>query len=470
MRILSPHVETQLTLDEIEGLHRNALQILSEIGIKTENRELLSRMGGKKGVNIEDDRIFLSPDLVNQCVAEYRAQRSLTPQGLEQPSRITLKPYDYASYIVDIETDEIRPITQSDLVKMTRLVDSLQDIGYPVEGGCPGFAQDLPEELRAINQYRLSLEYSRTGREADLMTIPGAEAIYRMTEVMGELPFHLTLFILSPLRLDDASLERILYFLEKSYDIRIGVSAMPLLGATTPLSLRGALAQATAEMLAGFTLMKLLAGEKAMGFSIKLFSFDMRYSNISLGSAEELLLAGVCKEISAYYGCRGGVNAYIFSMSKMPGQQAAAEKAAQALYKGLAGVRTLTCGGATASTVFSPEQLIFDCEIVSYINRVISGFRIEDVLLDMDMIQECVRENSYLGHKSTVHGYRSIYWSPKIFQHSPYQSWREQELDQRQKVKQMVRELIAGHHYQLDADRFQEIEKIFHEAEVSISH
>jgi trimethylamine--corrinoid protein Co-methyltransferase len=460
---LIPRLEKHFTLSDLEDLHRTALQIIEEIGVKTENQDFLSRLAGKKGIHIQGERICISPDLANQCIEEYRAQANAAPVKTERASQITLKPYDYASYIVDLDTDIIRPINEADLVEMTKLIDSLQAAGYPVSGGCPGFAQDLPEELRTVDQFRLSLEYSRNGREADLISIPGAEAIYHMTVVMGELPLSFSLFILSPLRLDDASLERILYFCDRDASISIGVAAMPLLGATTPISLAGALAQSIAEMLAGFTLMKLIAGGRKVGFTVKLFAFDMKHSNIALGAAEEMLLASICKEVTDFYqGKDSAVHPYIFSMGKYPNQQTAAEKAGGAVYKALAGARILSCGGSTASTIFSPVQLVLDCEVVAYANRILQGFDLDDSQLSLEAIRDCYENGLYLGHETTVKNHRSTYWYPRLFEHVAFQARMDiTSNDLQERARQVVRERILRHDFHLEEGKFLQIEEIY---------
>jgi trimethylamine--corrinoid protein Co-methyltransferase len=418
--------------------------------------------------------VRFSPDRVEEALSGLRESTNSQPPAF---APVILKPYDYASNIVDPETDTIRPITCSDLIQMTRLVDSLRTLGYPIEGGCPGFAQDLPEPLRTINQSRISIQYSQTGREKDLLTTREADYIYRMQEVMNWLPMNFPLFILSPLRIDDASLDHILNFLDRGASITISIGAMPLLGATTPISLHGALVQATAEVLASFTLARIIAGERAVSLGIKLFSFDMHYMNVSLGSAEEMLLASICKEITDFYMPGAGYspylfsryNPYLFSMGKFPGQQTAAEKMANALSKALAGFPVVTCGGATASTIFSPEQLINDCEIIAYVNRVLKGFSLDMDDDAIEVIQECVDAGGYLDHPTTVRGYRSTFWFPRLFEHEPYQSNSVPKPNPHARVKSLIRDQITSHSYRLDPERFQKIEAIYQEAAAELS-
>lgn len=352
---------------------------------------------------------------------------------------------------------------------MTKLIDALHGAGYPVSGACPGFAQDLPEELRPLVQFKISAEYSRFGGWADLPTIAAAEYVRRMSDVMGQ-PFSLSLYMFSPLRMDEDSLARILHFLDRGVPLSLHVSAMPSVGGTTPLPLPGALVQSAAEILAGFTMLKLVAGDRTVEMRIQLFPFDMKYANIALGSAEEALLAVVAKEVTDFYcGEATEPNGYLFGMGKLPNQQTAAEKMAQAVYKALVGTRTFTCGGATASTVFSPEQLVVDCEIVNYVSRTVQGYEFDDLEPYLDIIKELSESGRYLEHETTVRNHRAVYWMPALFEHSTFQQWQGIERGHlSDQAKATAVDMISRHDFHLDEDRRQALDRIYEEAKAQV--
>jgi len=466
-RSMNPSLKKQLSETELQYIHSCALDLLKNIGIEIQDSLLRARFSNQDGITIRGERLYFEPTLIDHLVEEHRHQVS-KPDSLL--SRLRLLPYDYASYIVDLETDEIRPITETDLIDMTKLIDSLSCAGYPISGGCPGFAQDLPEPLRAVAQYKIGAEYSRTGRFADVPTIPAAEAIWRMSQVMGDTSFGMTLFMFNPLRVDEASLERILHFLDQDVPLSLSVSSMPLLGASTPIDLTACMAQSAAEILAGFTMLKLIAGKNPVDLRIQLFAFDMKNSNVALGAAEGALLSILAKELTDFYGGITHPNPYIFSTGKLPGEQAAAEKMAHALYKALAGARTLSCGGATATTIFSPEQLLYDCEIISYVDRILRGFTIGDAAQGLEAIRECYQDGLYLAHETTVQSYRNSYWNPRFFEHISYKAWDNTgRTSQRQRIKDTVRDMIRKHSFTLDESKRQQLEKIYAEARANLA-
>jgi trimethylamine--corrinoid protein Co-methyltransferase len=479
MRRIIPQLSPQLTGEELQGIHACAIKLVSQTGVQVREAKLRDRFAGFSGCRIEGERLCFDSDLVEGFIAEHRGRMKPEIRGdlgqhpqphtqeedIQPASRLLLLPYDYASHIVDLEKDDIRPITASDLVDMTRLVDALHSAGYPVRGGCVGFAQDLPEPVRTVAQYKIGAQYSRTPTSVDLPTAQAAEFIFRMMQVMGEERLGLSLFMFNPLRVDEASLERILHFLDQDYPISVGVGHMPLLGATAPISLAGALAQSAAEILAGFTMIRLLAPDVPVNLRIQLFAFDMRFSNIALGAPEEGLLARLCKELTDFYGGLESPNPYIFSSSKLPNQQSAAEKAATALYKALSGVRTFTVGGATASGVFSAEQLVIDCEIIDYVNRVMQGFNLGDPFDELHLIEEGVERGMYLDSEATASGHREAFWRPRLFEHSTLRYWQESRPDDlRRRTKEVVRKMIESHNYHLEPSRWEQLEAIYAEA------
>ncbi|MGQ9632545.1 MAG: trimethylamine methyltransferase family protein [bacterium] len=467
MMKLRPKLSMSIPSREIERMHRAALRIISEVGIALPKGEILMMLADYDGVKIKGERVYIDEELINEYVDRHRSEteRRVYRSGTE----ISLVSYAYASYIVDSETDHIRPITAQDLVDMTKLVDSLGGSGYPLTGGAPGYPQDVPDPLRPIAQYKIGAQFSRTGGPVDIPSVEAAEYIRRMAQVMGW-PFSLSLYMFSPLRVDISSLERILHFLEKNEDMSLSVGSMPLVGATTPISISGAITQSIAEVLGGFTILKLLSCDREIDFNISLYPFDMKYGNIALGSPEQSLFELIVGEVNRFYnGPHAVSNGPLHSSGILPSAQTSAEKASTALFRALAGTRIFTCGGSPATTLFSAEQLVIDCEIVEYVNRFIRGCDIDFDDLSFDLIEQMSEDARYLEHESTVENFRELYWMPRLFEHIPFQAWFERgQRKLRDRAREVVNEMISKHGYHLDDDKECELEGIYKEAEAKL--
>ena len=486
MRVI-PKLQKQLSITQLEQLHACALELCKNFGVKIHSDALRARFQGRDGVEVRGESVCFAPWLINRYLEEQRNLQTVS----ETKNSITVSPYDYASNIVDMDSGIIRPITSNDLIEITKLVHSLNVAGYPIIGGCPGFAQDLPEQMRSLFQYKTAIEFSSNGYEYDAPTIRVQEYISRMSVAAGkmqmthksspETPYlnkmaeaanigtHIGLYMFNPLRVDESSLQRAVHFIDLGLAAGLSVTTMPLFGATTPIHLSLALSQSMAECLGGMALLKLLTGKPFVSFCVALFSFDMLYANISLGSAEEAIFAVLCREINEYYGV-DTANRYIFSSAKQHNAQSASEKTMGMLYKALAGVSHFTVAGATASTVFSIEQLVIDCEIARMVNRLLQGVDIDDPSAHLSIMRDCYESGQFLDHDSTLEGFRDVYFMPQLFSHDAYKQ-RPDLLpgSLAEQARSTAKAMIASHNYSVDVDIFKKLEEIYAEAEKELT-
>jgi trimethylamine:corrinoid methyltransferase-like protein len=458
MVTLAPHLSCLLTEGQLEALHRAALDLLATVGLMIEDQHLRGLLSGLEGVRLRNRRLCLEPWLVEKWLEAYREDMGAQARAPLPSGRILLDAGCCANHIVDPETDEIRPITTTDLIEATQLIDSLH--GEGVIGHAPGFPQDVPPALRALVEYRIGSEYTRWGGDfVAPCSIQGLEYIYEMHQVMGQ-PFGVTLYVVSPLKIIGPSLQSTLHFLDRAD--HVSVSSMPTMGATAPIHFIGAFVQAIAEVVGGFVVLKLIRPELSVSFSIMSFCFDMKYTTATYGSPEQNLCDLIRIPVSAYYGMRGVSTRSIRTMAKRPGVQAAAEKGASAIVGALAGSRSfMGAGMLSLDEVFSPEQLIIDREIADYAQRVAQGFEFDQERLSLDIIREGAAQGEFLSHDSTAANYRSIYWMPRLFEHPMLQDWRTRgEREVREEARRMVREKLRRYDFELASEKKGELERI----------
>jgi len=454
MVTLTPRLSRLLTGDQLADMHRAALELLETVGFLVEDQRLLSILSGIAGVELHNDRLCLKPWLVEKHLEAYRQELASQDRVSLRPDRIHLDTGCCASHIVDLETDEIRPISTVDLIEATKLTDALHSEG--VSGHAPGFPQDVPPALRALAEYRIGSEYTRWGGDfVAPCSIQGLEYVYEMHQVMAQ-PFGMTLYVVSPLKIIGHSLQSALHFLDRVD--HFSVSSMPTMGATAPIHFIGAFVQAIAEVVGGFVVLKLIRPDAPVGFSIMSFCFDMKYTTATYGSPEQNLCDLIRIPISAHYGMRDVSTRSIRTMAKRPSMQAAAEKAASAIVGALAGSRRfMGAGMLSLDEVFSPEQLIIDREIADYAQRVAVGFDFDQETLSLDIIREGVARGEFLSHDSTLNSYRSVYWMPKLFEHPMLQDWRARgEREVREEARQMVREKLRSYDFELALEKRRE--------------
>lgn len=144
---------------------------------------------------------------------------------MDEEALILSPGYPGCSYIVDLETDQIEPLTTERLIEATKLVDSLYEWG--VRGGATGAPVDVSPKLRRVAQCMVGYERSCSARPAPFERYEEAIYIKKMAEVMGH-GLGIDIYVISPLRLGGISVDRAIPFLEEGDCDWVSVSSMPL--------------------------------------------------------------------------------------------------------------------------------------------------------------------------------------------------------------------------------------------------
>lgn len=455
----------------LEKMHEKALEILNNIGIKVSNRNVLERIEGVKGIRIKHGRAKINSGLVETLVEEYRARltkgyrkRRGYETNEEEQMRLNVG-YPGCTHILDTETDRPRPLTTEDVVDAAKLIDSLYDWG--VRGGTPGAPQDVPANLRRILQCKIGYEYSRSASRAPFENYVEAEYIRQMAKAVGQ-KFYVDVYVVSPLRLEGVSLDRAIPFLEERACDGLSVGSMPLAGANASIYPIGAFTQGIAESLGGYIILHTAYPKIQMDFGVGAFHFDLRHGNIVFGSPEQTLMDLVAISVNRFYGRQRifGVRSFRTN-AKMIDAQAQVEKASCATVGVLTGPGTfINSGVLSLDEIFSPAQLIIDCEIGRYLSKLAGGIALseDDLEASMVVIERCALKGTFLTDKTTLSEYKRIYWYPDLFDYSLFHISRKDRKTLMEKAKEMVRNKIARHDFQLEEDKKKKLEEIYQKA------
>lgn len=462
--------EPLISVEESARIHELAKSILAEIGMQIHHdaaRECLAAAGFR----VDGERVFFEPAVVETYVDEMRraiAARPARPEPADD-GRLSLSISSYSLWVQDLDSGEIVPYTSDRLIEMTKLVDTLTD--DRVYGVPPGIPRDVHPDLHPLAQYRIAALYSRQGASpVDPTSAITVNHLLDMAEVMGD-PIHsLPVYLPSPLRLGGESLDVVLACLDRLS--HISVSSMPSTGANAPLHPFGALALAAAELMGGLVTLAELTG-KPVTFGVGIFPFDLRAGSQVFGSPENLRYQMLCDDFNRFYGwppSRGPGNTYV--MSKLPDSQAAADKAAIMAWGASLGQRHFGAAGTLSlDDIFSAEQLLVDVEIRDWVEAAIRGpwlgeEAVEDWLAEM----KAGVARSFVGLDSTLDYYKAQTWYPRRFERGAIGQWiakgRPRLSD---RLRDEARQRIAGHQFELDADRRQEVERIYAAAQRAIT-
>ena len=149
--------------------------------------------------------------------------------------------------------------------------------------------------------------------------------------------------------------------------------SMPLTGATSPVTLAGALVQLTAENLSGIVIHQLAHPGSPIIFGGSPAAFDMRKGTTPMGAVETMMIDAAYVQIGKHLGLP--THAYMgLSDAKIVDGQAGLETGMGALIAALAGANVISgVGMLNFESCQSLEKLVLDNEICGMALRMVRG-------------------------------------------------------------------------------------------------
>lgn len=459
-----------ISVEETARVHGLAKRVLQEVGLEVRHDGLMACLEAHR-FRVDGRRVFFEPAVVEEHVDQMRRQIAarVAPAPPPDDGRLALHVSAYSLHVHDLDLDRVVPYTTERLIEMCKLIDTLAD--ERVSGAPPGIPVDEPPDLQPVAQYRIGALYARQGATPVDPTSPKTvNHLLDMAEVMGCPVRGLPVYLPSPLRLGGESLDVVLACCHRLSEIRIG--SMPATGATAPIHPFGALALAAAELMGGLIAVYILTGLPVL-FHVDVFPFDLRAGAMVFGSPENMLYQMMSSDLNRFYGWPSNPGfGNIHCMPKLPDVQSGAEKAAIMALGAFLGARSFSSAGTLSlDEVFSPEQLLADCEIRDWVERAIRGVWLGEEAVD-DWLSEIKAgvARSFMPLDSTLDHYRHHTWYPRRFERGAIGAWLsagQPRLSDR--LRREVQRRIAAHEFELDAGRRREIDRIYRAARAAIA-
>ena len=201
--------------------------------------------------------------------------------------------------------------------------------------------------------------------------------------------------------------------------------AMPLTGATAPVTLTGALVQHVAENLSGLVLAQCAAPGSPVVFGGSPAAFDHRRGTPPMGAIETMMLDMGASQIGK--SLRLPTHGYIgLSDAKCVDAQAGLETGTGAVLAALAGINVVSGGGMMDyENCISLEKLIIDHEIARMAYRLIDGITQRDEPMASNLFSDFINGEEFLTHPNTIQWLRTEHWYPRIIDRGGAGEWVE---------------------------------------------
>jgi len=435
--------------------------ILREVGMSEAPDIVADSVTAAGGSLDADGRLHFSDDLIERALAGMQRDFSLCGQRPEHDmqlggGRVHVGSGGAAPLVLDLETGRYRESNLRDLYDAARLVDSLEHIHFFSRSLV---ARDMPD-LRSldINTAYACLRgtskhvFASASRAAHVEEI--AEmcfAIAGSRDAFLERPF-LSLNInppVPPLRFDPDSCEVM------AEAARLGIplhsNTFGQMGASSPVTMAGTIAQTVAETLSGMIFAWLVNPRAKVVFGTRPMLTDLRTGAMSGGSPEGAIAMAACAQMANFYNLPNSSIAGATD-SKIADAQSGYEKCLTVTLAAQAGSNLITqASGMQASLMgCALESYVIDNDMLGSIIKSLSAIEVSDQTLALDAIDQVVHgEGHFLGRPETLERMQTDFVYPEIGDRRSIDEWQaDGSRDIREVARQRTREIL--HQYYPD--------------------
>ncbi len=450
------HRHDVLSEEQVAELHGRSLDILERVGVTTSNRGLLDAMA-EAGQHVDRDagRIAFEPGFVEAAIERSPTAYTLAARdpALDLPldgSAAFLSTDGCPADVIDLGTGERRPGTKQDVVEITRVADALPQIAFHWQ---PVSANDTPAPVRPIHETHAQL--ANTTKHIQQMTVIeplNARGIVEMARVVagGSEALRARPILsnfqcsISPLHWDDGPVECMRVFAEAG--VPVGICAMPLAGASAPLSVAGMVAMANAEILSGIAILQTIApGTPTMHISYAA-TIDLSSGGINTAwGTDELFSAMANTQLARRYGIPYSVWAFAPG-AKYPDWQAGVQTGLSGMAMALSPGHLINGAGSLYDdVVYSLTELVLDAELFEMLVRFAEGFPFDAESIALETIEATGPGGHFLDKPHTLANLRG-FWRDSVMDRSTWDAWEAAgRPDAAAAATERARALLAEH-------------------------
>jgi trimethylamine---corrinoid protein Co-methyltransferase len=442
-----------LNSKDVDLIHQATLNVMTNQGIRITDQQarfILMDNGATPG---ENEAVKFSEKLIEKALKSVPAKVSLyNRDGTLAAETNGNKPYFstglFCRDILDHNTHQKRAVLFDDIKTITQVCDRLPHINLV---GSLGFPTDIPVDTAAQHTIKEVLEWTEKPVFFYGNDEYQAKAIWETIAKKSGGWDHLTKYPCgldlvgptSPLALDDQACQRLIF--NATHNLPTVCFSAVIPGASGPVTLAGALVQASAESLAGIVLHQLVKPGAPVLSGSNVMPMDMRTGNLAYASAEYNL---VCQAAVDYYDTLG-IPTWIgagHSDAHTVDIQAASEigmNMNMAAFSSSTLIHNL--GYLSSGKTASLEMLVLGNELAGATSRLKQGIRVDEETLAVSVIEEEGLNNGFLKSAHTLKHFRSENYTPKLFDRESHISWQQKgEKSMSQRISETLKTILEA--------------------------
>jgi len=445
-----------LNQDQIYDIYLGALDILQNKGVRVRETSVLKTLRAA-GCLIDEDIAKMPTHLVEEAIRKAPSRFNIYGRGPNTKVRIEdrkvyFQPMIGRLNILDSKTKKKRRTTLQDVEDLVKTADALPNYHILHSGAIMPHIEGIPDEVSHVYGYLASVKNSSKiikgtcrGRKKAIDCIRMASVLAGDERGLREKPNLFTTYnVISPLEHGQEMLEGLIEYVK--YGLPVDITSEPQMGATSPVTLAGTLAQQTAEVFSGIVIAQVLNSGTPVFFGTCGAAMDMRYGTIALGGVEAGLLNVAHAQIAQFLRIpsRGtGAN----TNSKVLDFQAGYEKMMTLIMPAMAGINMIFYPGTIehAETI-SLESLVIDHEICSIVCQALKGITINENTLALELINKVGPGGHFLKERHTIDYLETEHYTPKLADRRRREDWEAgRSKDLADTAREEVQRLLLEH-------------------------
>ena len=424
-----------LSEDQIEAVHEASMHILENFGIEMMSASACDLFAGW-GAAVDRDTMTVRIDrgMVGEALETAPPVHTLTPRNPE--NALTLGG-DHINFTLvagppnvhDFERGR-RAGNYDDYCDFTRLAQHFNAIHMLGNQVCA--PMELPANTRHLDTYFANATLSDKcfnvsaigrGRALDGVNMTALARGISLDEISVDPGAATVISVNSPRRFDEAMAEGMMTMAE--YGQTAIVTPFTLMGAMSPVTLAGALAQQNAEALFGVTLTQIVRPGAPVMYGAFTSNVDMRSGAPAFGTPENakanIASGQLARRYDLPYRTTPG------SASNVADAQGAYETM-MALWGAVLGHGNLIYHGAgwqEGGLTASYEKFIMDVEMIQHMLEFMTPIEVDDGELALEALGGVPTGGNFFGEAHTLERYENAFYQPMLSNWANFENWRE---------------------------------------------
>ncbi len=420
--------------EQIERIHDASMDILECQGIEVLGDQALD-VFRKAGARVDDDgRVRMDRGLVMEAISTAPAQFDVVPRNPDNAIRCGGNAINFGMVSGPPSVhDRINGRRSGNLLDYRKLVKLGQFFNVISFFGNQAVAlTDLPVNTRHLDAAFTSLTLSDkpfftlgigAERGLDAVRMCAIAKGLELADMVDHPTVMTNININSPRKLDDSMAYGAMQLAMLGQPVV--VTPFTLMGAMTPVTMAGALAQQNAEALLGISLLQLTRPGCPVGYGGFTSNVDMRSGSPAFGTPENSLANLAGGQLARRYNLPYRTSACNASNAADCQSTWETQMALWGAVMGHGNFIYHAAGWLEGGLVASFEKVVIDCEMLQHIAVLLRPVAVDDQTLALEAMDEVGPGGHFFGCDHTMQRYKTAFYEPFLSDWQNNQNWQE---------------------------------------------